>query len=142
VADSVNRIDQTAVVTSRILLVASGLLIGLIGSFLIPQRVDGIAGVTVLIALVGNLVGGLVGGLGLRSVGSAALVGVGWFVALAMSSFYLPGGDVIVPGSLGNDPRIVTVGEGFMVAGVVGTAAAMVLTAGYIRRRRPPTPTG
>jgi hypothetical protein len=122
-----------------VLLVIGGLL-GVIGCFLVPLRLGGgVEGLAVGIALIGNFGTGLLGGLGNRSVRSAVAPGLGWFLAVGVISSLAPGGDVIIPGRLPVDPGVVTVGEAFLILGVAGAIAAMVVTAFYTRRPDAPT---
>lgn len=117
-----------------VLLLIGGLL-GLIGCFLVPLRLGGgIEGLAIGIGLIGNFGVGLLGGLGNRSMRSALAPGLGWFFVVAVLSIVAPGGDVIIPGKLPTDPGVVTVGETFLVVGVVGVIAALSVTSLYTRR--------
>lgn len=118
--------------TSRaavVVLFAVGLVLGILTSFLVPVRLaGGVEGLSIVIALAGTVLLGLLGGWGTDRVLGAAIPGIGWFVAVGAVNVYLPGGDVIVPGSLPIDPGVPYVGYGFLVAGVAGTIAAATLT--------------
>jgi hypothetical protein len=130
------------VVLDALLLVIGGFL-GLIGCFLVPLRLGGgVEGLAAVIALVGNFAAGALGGVGTGSMRSALLPGVGWFMAVAVISLVAPGGDVIIPGKLTQDPGVVTVGEAFLVLGVAGALAAIAVTALYTRRQDAPTQRG
>lgn len=135
---SAGRLLDTSV---AVLLVAVGVMLGLVGAFLVPFRLPaGVEGLSVAIALLTNLAVGLVGGLGMRSRRAAALPGVGWFVAVAALNTFLPGGDVVMPGKLADDPGVADVTLPFLLAGVLGAAAALVVTGRYTRAPRTPTP--
>jgi hypothetical protein len=122
-----------------VLLLIGGLL-GVIGCFLVPLRLGGgVEGLAVGVALIGNFGIGLLGGLGNRSFRSALAPGLGWLVAVGVISSVAPGGDVIIPGKLPVDPGVVTVGEAFLILGVAGAIAAMVVTSFYTRRPDAPT---
>jgi hypothetical protein len=124
-----------------VLLLIGGLL-GLIGCFLVPLRLGGgVEGLAIGIALIGNFGSGLLGGLGNRSMRSALAPGLGWFLVVGVLSSVARGGDVLIPGKLPVDPGVVTVGEAFLIVGVAGAIAALMVTAFYTRRPDAPTHT-
>jgi hypothetical protein len=140
---SSRRGDLVEVIVLDLVLLAVGGFLGLIGCFLVPLRLGGsVEGLAVVIALVGNFAVGVLGGFGTRSTRSALLPGVGWFVVVGVVSLLAPGGDVIIPGKLPEDPGVVTVGEAFLILGVAGAIAAIAVTALYTRRQDAPTQRG
>lgn len=133
--------DRVATVTTVVLLAAAGVLLGVIGAFLVPLRLgSGIEGLSVLIAVVGNLGVGLLGGLGTRSTAGIVAPGLGWFVAVGALFTTGPGGDIVIPGRLGSDPGVPKVGIGFLVGGVLALIVAFVVTTRFTRRASTPTP--
>jgi hypothetical protein len=140
---SSRRGDLVEGVVLDLVLLAAGGFLGLIGCFLVPLRLGGhIEGLAVVIGLVGNFGVGMLGGLGARSVRSALAPGLGWFLVVALVSVVAPGGDVIIPGKLAEDPGVVTVGEAFLILGVAGAIAAIAVTSVYTRRQDAPTQGG
>jgi hypothetical protein len=137
---SSRRADLVEGLLLDLVLFAIGGLLGVIGCFLVPLRLGGgVEGLAIGIALIGNFGTGLLGGLGNRSVRSAVAPGLGWFLAVGVIASVAPGGDVIIPGKLPVDPGVVTVGEAFLILGVVGAIAALVVTSFYTRRPDAPT---
>jgi len=134
------RFDVVVRAVTEIALVVAGVLLGVIGAFLVPARVlGGIEGLAAVVGLLGNLVLGLIGGVGSRRLRDALLPGIGWFVAVGALSTLQPGGDVVIPGRLDTDPGVTKVGTAFLLAGVVGTIVALLVTARFIRRAAAPT---
>jgi hypothetical protein len=121
-------------------LAGSGLLLGVVGAFLVPLRLPGgLEGLAVVVALLGNLGLGLLGGLGLRSTFGAATPAVAWFVPVAVLFTSGPGGNVVIPGRLGGDPGVPRVGVGFLVGGVVAAIVAHIVTVRYTKASGTPT---
>lgn len=120
-----------------VLLFVVGLVLGVVSGFLVPLRLfGGVEGLSVVLALLGTVLLGLLGGWGTGRAPAAVIPGAGWFVGVAALNLYLPGGDIIIPGSLPVDPGITYVGYGFLLAGVVGTVAALTITTRRLNRRR------
>jgi hypothetical protein len=122
-------------------LLGLGVLAGVVGTFLVPERVGSFGYLSAILAVVGNLVVGLLGGIGTASRAGALLPFFGWFVAvglLATEPGVSKGGDVVIPGMLGNDPGVVHAGVAFMSAGVVAAIAAIVVTSRYTERAKTP----
>jgi hypothetical protein len=129
-------LDRLGVATD-VVLALLGLVLGVWGSFLVPARLfGGVEGAAVLLAVGGNL--GL-GVLGVRSTArpvTAAMPGLGWVVAVLVFGLVpRPEGDVVVPGRLGPDPAVATVGTLFMLGGLAGLVGAVALAT---RMLRPP----
>jgi hypothetical protein len=140
---SSRRGDLVEVIVLDLVLLVVGGFLGLIGAFLVPLRLGGgVEGLAAVIALVGNFAVGVLGGLGTRSMRSALLPGAGWFLVVAVISLLAPGGDVVIPGKLTQDPGVVTVGEAFLILGVAGAIAAIAVTGVYTRRQDAPTQRG
>jgi hypothetical protein len=130
------RRDRTLLVAAYAVLFVLGGLVGVWGAFLVPLRLFGhVEGLSDLIGLAGTAGVGYFGGTGLGSAGASVLPGVGWIVAVLVLG-YSPGGDVVIPGSLGNDSGVGIVGTLYLVSGLVGTLAAGLLTARRLRRDR------
>jgi hypothetical protein len=123
----------TLVATYAVLLVL-GFVIGVWGAFLVPLRLFGhVEGLADLIGLAGTALAGRLGGLGLASAPAAVVPGVGWILAVLVLG-YSPGGDVVIPGSLGNDHGVAVVGTLYLVSGLAGTLVAGVAVARRLRR--------
>ena len=121
-------------VAAYVVLGLLGAAIGVWGAFLVPLRLFGhIEGLADVIGLLGTAAAGCLGGLGLRSAPAAVLPGVGWFLAF-LALGYSPGGDVVIPGSLGNDHGVAIVGTLYMLSGFFGTLLAALVVARRLRR--------
>lgn len=110
--------------------------LGTWGAFLVPLRLPGgVEGCADVIAVVGNVAVGVLAARGAGTVVAAAMPGIGWLVSVMIfSGVARPSDEVIIPGRLGTDPGIVTVGTIFLFAGALGAVAAVLLAA---RRPRP-----
>jgi Family of unknown function (DUF6113) len=116
-----------------------GVMLGVIGAFLVPAGiVGGFLGLSTLVAGAGNLFAGSLGGFGTGSRGGAIAPLVGWFLAVGVLSTFSPGGDVVIPGGLPNDPGVVHAGVTFMLTGLVASIVTIVLTSRYTGRANPP----
>jgi hypothetical protein len=125
---------RLTLVATYVALAALGAAIGVWGAFLVPLRLfGGVEGLADLIGLVGTVLAGCLGGLGLRSAPAAIIPGVGWLLAF-LALGYGPGGDVVIPGSLGNDHGVAVVGVLYFVSGLLGTLVSAVLVARLLRR--------
>ena len=124
----------TLVATYAVLLVL-GFALGVWGAFLVPLRLFGhVEGLADVVGLAGPALAGCLGGLGLMSAPAAVLPGIGWILAVLVLG-YSPGGDVVIPGSLGNDPAVAVVGTLSLGSGLVGTLVAGVVVARRLRRK-------
>jgi len=100
----------------------------------VPLRLfGGLEGFADLLGLAGPLVVGYFGAVGLGVAPAAVFPGIGWIVSMLLLG-YSPGGDVVIPGKLGPDPGIGTVGSLYLISGLVGTLAAGVLASRHLRR--------
>ncbi|HEX3706300.1 MAG TPA: hypothetical protein VHV76_06685 [Mycobacteriales bacterium] len=116
-----------------------GILLGTIGAFLVPDGiVGGFLSLATLVAVAGNVFVGLLGLSATGSAGGAFAALAGWFVAVGAFATFSPGGDVVIPGGLANDPGVVHAGVTFMIAGLVGSVVTIVLTSRYTARVNPP----
>lgn len=106
-----------------------GAALGTWGAFLVPLRLPGgVEGFSDVLALVGNVAVGFLAARGARSVPAAAMPGIGWLVAvLAVGSIVRPADEVVIPGKLGQDPGIATVGNLYLLLGAVGAVVAILL---------------
>lgn len=122
-----------------VVLAGLGVLLGTIGAFLVPDGiVGGFLSLATLVAVVGNLFVGLLGVSATASTGGAYATFVGWFVAVGAFVTLSPGGDVVIPGGLPNDPGVVHAGATFMIAGLVASIVTIVLSSRYTARMNPP----
>jgi hypothetical protein len=120
---------------SCLMLAALGVMLGTLGTFLVPAGiVGGFVGLSALVAVAGNLFTGLLGGFGLRSTAGAIAPFAGWIVAVGAFVTFSPGGDVVIPGGLPNDPGVVHAGLTFMATGLVSSLATIVLTSRFTGR--------
>ena len=126
--------DRLLTVATYASLFLLGMAIGVWGAFLVPLRLFGsVEGLADVIGFAGVLAAGVLGAVGSGRGAAAITPGIGWIVAvLALGSS--TGGDVVVPGSLGNDPGVGVVGSIYLLSGLAGTVAAAVITG--VRRRR------
>jgi hypothetical protein len=135
-------IERGVLAATYLVLIALGVMTGVIESFLVPQRMlHGTEGLAVLLALVSNLSLGLLGGLGTRTIAGAVVPVVGWFVPVAALSLTGPGGDLVIPGDIPVDPGIATVTQAFLVVGILAGGIALVVTSRYTKRRNAPRST-
>ena len=120
---------------SYAVLAALGLMLGTLGAFLVPAGiVGGFIGLSALVAVAGNLFTGALGGWGTQSVGGAIAPFAGWFVAVGVLTTVSPGGDVVIPGALPNDPGVVHAGLTFMLGGLMASVVTIVLTSRFTAR--------
>jgi len=133
--------ERAVLIATYVVLAAVGVLLAFIEAFLVPQRVfGGIEGLSVVLAVVGNIAVGSLGGLGTRTMTGAVIPVVSWFAAIGVLTAYAPGGDVVLPGQLKADPGVVHVTTAFLVLGILSGAVALVVTSRYTRRVNEPTP--
>jgi len=135
------RAERFPIALVYVALVVLGATLGIWGAFLVPLRLPGgIEGLSVVIAFVGNVAAGLGAALAARDLPAAAMPGIGWLVAvLVASSVARPNGEVIIPGRLPVDPGVAVVGNLYLLAGLVGALAAVVLASLFTRRAERPT---
>lgn len=114
-------------------LLAVGLLLAMFGAFLVPARVVGLPGVSVVIAVGGNLAAGLLGSRGMASRLGAVAPGAGWLTVALLAGIRRPEGDLVTPGQLEADPTVGAVASAFLLAGAVAAAIPVGL-----RPRTPP----
>jgi hypothetical protein len=129
--------ERVMTAAAAVVLVAVGVMLAVIGAFLVPLRLFGdVEGLSVVLAVVGNVAVGLAAGYGLASPWGAVAPGFGWFVAAGWLSYIRPrGGGVLIPGKLGNDPGVVVVATIWFLGGVAAFGIAIAMTA--IRRSSP-----
>jgi hypothetical protein len=137
VVEGSSRLDRGTVAATYVVLLLAGGMLGVIGTFLVPLRLDGVPGLSIALAIAGNVGAGLLGGLGAGSGVGAASPGVGWLITTGVLTTFGPGGDVILPGSLGSDPAIPRVGTTFLIVGIVAAVVPVVLTTRSARRAQP-----
>jgi hypothetical protein len=128
--------DDVLVIAGHAALVLLGAMLAIWGLFLIPLRLfGGVEGLSVVIAVVGNLAAARLGGFGFGTALAAAMPGIGWLVTVLVLAGGLPGHvqDVLLPGKLPPDPSVVTVGTAFLFGGAL---AALVGTLWVGRRVR------
>jgi hypothetical protein len=133
------RPERGVLLATYVVLAAIGVLLGVIESFLVPQRLaGGLEGLSVVLALVGNLAVGIFGGVGTRTSAGAVIPFVGWFGAVGVLTTVAPGGDVVFAGKLPVDPGVVVVGMAFLLAGIFAGAVALVVSLRYTKRANAP----
>ncbi|MGN6474562.1 MAG: DUF6113 family protein [Mycobacteriales bacterium] len=126
-------------VATYAVLFALGVVLATFEAFLVPQRLaGGLEGLSVLIALVGNVGVGLLGGFGTGTTAGAVAPAIGWFLTMATLSIFAPGGDVVIPGGLPADPGVVWVGTITLLGGLLTSIVPISLTSRYTRRVNPP----
>jgi hypothetical protein len=123
-----------------VVLAGIGVVSGVLEAFLVPQRLPhGVEGLSVALAVVGNIAVGALGGIGTKTTAGALVPAGTWLVTVGFISSYAPGGDVILPGSLPVDPGIPRVTIGFLLLGLLASAIGVVLTLRYTKRVEQPT---
>jgi hypothetical protein len=137
--------DDVLVVAGHAALLLLGAALGVWGTFLVPVRlIGGLEGLSVLIAVVGNVAAARLGGFGFGTPLAAAMPGIGWLVAVLVLAGGLPGmpghdQDVLLPGGLPADPGIVVVGTSFLFAGAVAALAGLLWATHRIRSAATPS---
>jgi hypothetical protein len=132
-------LERGVLITTYLAMAVLGMLSGIIDAFLVPQRLfDGVEGLSILLAVAGNIGLGLLGGLGTRTVTGAVAPMITWFVTVGILSLRGPGGDLIVPGALRNDPGITWVTNFLLLGGALSSAVAIALTMRYTMRVNQP----
>jgi hypothetical protein len=122
-------------------LVLVGALLGVVEAFLVPLRLlGGVEGLSVLLAVGGNLVMGWAAGRALGRVEAVLAPEIGWFAAVGVLTFFAPGGDVVLPGALGTDPGVATVVTWFELGGVIAAVGAVVAFARWHNPRSAHSP--
>jgi len=130
----VGRADRAVLAAGYLLLLVLGAAIGVWGAFLVPLRLPGgVEGLADVLGFAGPFLVGYLGAVGLGVAPAAVFPGIGWIVSI-LALGYSPGGDVVIPGKLGTDPGIGTVGSLYLVSGLLGTLAAGVLASAHLRR--------
>jgi hypothetical protein len=122
-------------------LLAVGAMYAVYAVFLVPQRLGGVLGLSLVVTAAGNIAVGLLAGWTMRSRRAALWPIAGWFLVTAVFSLAVgPGGDIVLPGGLPNDPGVVTVGEFNWAAGLVSSVVVLLLSARLWGVRRPASP--
>src|SRR5947209_2767583 len=131
---AVNR-DRLVLVATYAVLALLGASFGIWGAFLVPLRLFGhVEGLADVIGVATTAVAGYLGAVGTEVPSAAIVPGIGWLLAVLALGAYSPGGDVIIPGSLGTDPGIGVVGTIYLASGLVGILIAGVSSARRLRR--------
>jgi hypothetical protein len=117
-----------------------GVLSGVLEAFLVPYRLPhGVEGLSIALAVVGNIAVGSLGGIGTKTTAGALVPAGAWLVTVGFILSYAPGGDVILPGSIPIDPGIPWVTSGFLLLGVLASGISVVLTLRYTKQAEQPT---
>jgi hypothetical protein len=123
-------------IATYVVLAAIGVVLAIIESFLVPQRIlGGVEGLSAVLAFVGNTAVGSLGGVGTRTVAGAIVPVASWFVTVGFVSLYAPGGDVVIAGKLPADPGVVVTGMAFLLVGVLAGGVALVVTVRSVKSR-------
>lgn len=132
--------DRLLTGAAYVVLGVLGAAIGIYGAFLVPLRLFGsVEGLADVIGFVGVTVAGVGGALGLGRPVAAIVPGIGWIVAIGVLGSSHDQ-DIVIPGSLGNDPGIGKVGALYLASGLVGTLVAGLVAGRRLRRRPPDSP--
>jgi hypothetical protein len=132
--------ERSVLAVTYVVLAGIGVLSGGLEAFLVPQRLPhGVEGLSVVLAVVGNIGFGVLGGIGTKTLAGALVPAFGWFVTVGFISAYAPGGDVILPGTLPVDPGVTHVTTAFLILGLLASGIAVVLTLRYTKRSDQPT---
>jgi hypothetical protein len=136
-AGKARRRDVAMVMATYVVLAAIGVMLGVIETFLVPQRLfGGVEGLAVVLALVVNGTVGSFGGIGVRSFAGAIVPTFGWLVTVGVLITWSPGGDVVLAGKLGTDPGVVVVGDAYLISGFLAGGISLVVTARYALSNR------
>lgn len=106
-------------------LLAAGLLIGVFGAFLVPERLFGVPWPGPAVAVVGNLALGFLGGRGTGTRLGAAAPAIGWFAVAILAGMQRPEGDLVIPGSVPAAPALGAAGIAFFVAGAIAAGVGV-----------------
>jgi hypothetical protein len=120
------RLDGLLLAACDVALLAAGLLLGVLGAFLVPERVFGVPWPGAAVAALGNLALCFLGGRGTRTRLGATAPAVGWFVVAIFASMQRPEGDLVIPGTVPNAPALGYAGLAFFVAGAIAAAVGVV----------------
>ena len=127
--------ERVLVAATYVVLALLGAALGLWGAFLVPLRLfGGVEGLADVIGVASTALVGYLAAVGTGRGSAAVVPGIGWLVAVALVGSYSPGGDVVIPGSLGTDPGIGTVGELYLLSGLIGILVAGVTAGRRLRR--------
>lgn len=127
-------------VAADLCLLAAGVMLGVWSAFLVPLRLFGhIEGLSDVLALVGTFGLGWFGSWGTGTVLASIIPGLGLLPVAIAAGGNGPGGDLVVPGKLGDDPGVGVVGSLFVFAGLAGLVAAVVVANRFIRTLPKPT---
>jgi hypothetical protein len=122
-------------VAAYVALAAVGALLAMWGAFLVPLHIGPVVGLSVMIAVVGNLAVGLLGAAGMGTRLGATVPGAAWFLVALVLGAGRPEGDLVVPGHLPTDSGVAVVGTLYVLAGSVAAALAVGLGAVRLRPR-------
>ena len=121
--------DDVLLVAGHAALVLLGAMLAVWGLFLVPLRLfGGVEGLSVLIAVGGNLGAARLGGFGFGTPLAAAMPGIGWLVTVLLFAGGLSSHaqDVLLPGKLPPDPGVVAVGSAFLFGGALAAFAGTI----------------
>ena len=122
-------------VVADLCLLAAGVAVGVWAAFLVPLRLFGhIEGLSDVLALLGTFGLGWFGAWGTETVVASIIPGLGLLPVAITASGNGPGGDLVVPGKLGDDPGVGVVGSLFVFAGLAGLVAAVIVASRKSRR--------
>jgi hypothetical protein len=125
-SDSAPRAEQAVLIATYVVLFAASVVLNVLSLFLVPKYIDGHLGIAIVIAVLGNAALGTLGAWGTQRMTGVAVATLGWFLVFGVVTFFHPGEDVILAGSLQAAPGVVTVSTLWIFAGLAGCAAAFV----------------
>ena len=127
-----NRIDKTLFGATMVVLLALGVLLGLVGAFLSPAEPHVLhvpVPVGVLIAVFSNLIVGIGAAWGTGTRLAPAVTGFAWGIVAFVMGVRRPDGDLVVPGSGWH-------GVAYLYLGLIAAAVAIGVGPEGLRRRR------
>ena len=120
--------DRLLLVAADLALLAAGVMLGVWAAFLVPLRLFGhVEGLSDVLALAGTFGLGWLGAYGTGTVVASIIPGLGLLPVAIAAGGNGPGGDLVVPGQLGDDPGVGVVGTLFVFAGLAGLVAAVIV---------------
>jgi hypothetical protein len=121
-----DRAERAVLIATYVVLFAASVVLNGISLFWVPKYIDGQLGIAIVIAVLGNAALGTLGAWGTQRMTAVGAATLGWFVVFALVTFFHPGADVILAGTLQGAPGVVTVSTLWIFAGLAGCGLAFV----------------